>query len=317
MSDAFAAYRDGELVAEQGDVDSPAVIMSGSKGLIAVSMLLLIDRGLLSLDDPVARHWPGFRDDVLVRHVVSHTSGVAGLQPPPSAEEVFDDVAMEKRVEQQEPFWPPGTTLAYHGLTFGWLCGGLVRRIDGRTVGAFFADEVARPLALEAWIGRPARQPAVLSGAAGYGFRGEPSPLLDALYGPTMNGLLWKNLRVHEPEIPGVNAVATARSVARLYDSLDRVLSADAIRLGRTELSRGTCAVTGGAYAFGAGFELQTELGALGPPADAFGHTGSGGGSHGYWPTQRVGFSFLPTELRSDDTRATELLQELYDALSD
>ncbi len=81
------------------------------------------------------------------------------------------------------------------------------------------------------------------------------------------------------------------------------------------ELSRGVCAVTGFPYAFGVGFELQTELGSLGPPADAFGHTGSGGSAHGAWPEQRVGFSYLPTVLRSSDTddRARRLLAALYD----
>jgi CubicO group peptidase (beta-lactamase class C family) len=125
----------------------------------------------------------------------------------------------------------------------------------------------------------------------------------------------WNRPEFHRAEIPAANAIGTARSIARLYGSLERVLSPETIRLGRTELSRGVCVVTGAPYAFGVGFELQTELGALGPPPDAFGHTGSGGSSHGCWPSEGVGFSYVPTELRSDDTRAIELLRELYQGM--
>jgi CubicO group peptidase (beta-lactamase class C family) len=308
----IAAYAGDELVAERGDVDTPVLIFSGTKGLVAICMLLLIERGLIELDAPVARYWPDFRADVLVRQVVSHMSGIAGLVPPVEAHEMLDDGRMEKRVAEQLPLWPPGTALGYHALTFGWLCGGLVRRIDGRSVGTFFAEEIARPLDLELWIGRPAREPAQLTRAPGYRVQGEPSPLLDALYGPMLYSFPWNRPEFHTVEIPAANAIGTARSIARLYGSLERILSPETIRLGRTELSRGVCVVTGFPYAFGVGFELQTELGALGPPADAFGHTGSGGSSHGCWPTEGIGFSYVPTELRSDDTRAIELLRELY-----
>src|SRR6266850_4935689 len=184
---SFAAYAGGDLVMQRGDVDAPALIFSGTKGLVAMCMLLLIERNALELDAPVARYWPEFRDDVLVRHVVSHMSGVAGLLPPVEAHELLDDEGMERRVAEQVPFWPPGTALGYHALTYGWLCGGLVRRIDGRSVGTFFAEEIARPLDLELWIGLPPEiEPRVarLTPAPLYRVRGEQSPLLDALYGP-------------------------------------------------------------------------------------------------------------------------------------
>ena len=83
---AFAATRNGELVVELGRTDQPALIFSGTKGLVAMCLLLLIERGLLELEAPVSRYWPEFRHgDVLVRHVVSHTAGLPGLRPPPTA----------------------------------------------------------------------------------------------------------------------------------------------------------------------------------------------------------------------------------------
>src|SRR5258705_4348276 len=79
---SFAAYAGDDVVLQRGALDATAMIFSGTKGLVAMCVLLLIERGLLDLDAPVARYWPEFRDDVLVRHVVSHTSGVAGVLPP-------------------------------------------------------------------------------------------------------------------------------------------------------------------------------------------------------------------------------------------
>ena len=188
---------------------------------------------------------------------------------------------------------------------------------DGRTVGKFFAEDVARPLELELWIGLPPEvEPRVarLELAPGYRVTGEPGPLLDALYGALLHGFPWNEPAFHAAEIPAANAIGTARSIALLYGRLDTILRPETIRLGRTERSRGACAVTGFPYAFGVGFELQTELGRLGPPANAFGHTGSGGSSHGAWPDERVGFSYVPTELRSweTDDRAQRLLSALH-----
>jgi len=305
---AFAATRNGELVVELGRTDQPALIFSGTKGLVAMCLLLLIERGLLELEAPVSRYWPEFRHgDVLVRHVVSHTAGLPGLRPPPTAGDLLDPERMAERLASEPPIWPAGERLAYHALTFGWLCGELVRRIDGRTVGAFFADEFAQPLGLELWIGLPAEvEPRVahLERAPGYGVAGEPGPLLEALYGPMLHRFVWNDPAFH----------AAARSIALLYGRLDAVLSPETIRVGRTELSRGVCAVTDLPYAFGVGFELQTERRSLGPPANAFGHTGSGGSAHGAWPDERVGFSYIPTLLRSleTDDRARRVLAALH-----
>jgi CubicO group peptidase (beta-lactamase class C family) len=319
----FAASVEGELVVDLGDRDDLVLIFSGTKGLVALCLLVLIEEGRLRLDDPVAAYWPEFSSaDVLVRHVVSHTAGLPGLMPPPELEELLDDERMASRVATQQPFWPPGERLAYHALTYGWLCGGLVRRIDGRSIGTFFADRVAKPLGLELWIGLPAAlEPRVaeLVRAPGYAvsFEGDDVSLLEAQYGPVLTHFPWNEPAFHAAEIAAANAIGTARSIALLYGRLDRILGPETLRLGRTELSRGLCAITRFPYAFGVGFELQTELGTLGPPADAFGHTGSGGSAHGAWPDERVGFSYAPTELRSveGDYRARRLLAALHGCL--
>ena len=319
----FAASIDGELVVDLGEDDELVLIFSGTKGLVAICLLALIERGRLRLDEPVATYWPEFSQaDVLVRHVVSHTAGLPGLVPAPELEELLAAERMEQRIAAQPPFWPAGERLAYHALTYGWLCGGLVRRIDGRTIGRFFADEIAAPLGLELWIGLPpALEPRVaeLVRAPDQGviFAGDDRSLLEAQYGPLLTDFPWNEPAFHTSEIPAANAIGTARSIALLYGRLDRILGPRTLTLGRTELSRGVCAITGFPYAFGVGFELQTELGTLGPPVGAFGHTGSGGSAHGAWPEERVGFSYAPTELRSfdGDERARRLLAALHACL--
>jgi CubicO group peptidase (beta-lactamase class C family) len=325
---AFAAVVEGELVVDLwgGDVerDTLQLIFSGTKGLVAVCLLVLVERGLLELDAPVQRYWPEFVERrVLVRHVVSHTAGLPGLRRGFTASDLLDGRRMAAELAVEPPFWPPGERLAYHALSYGWLCGELIRRIDGRSAGRFFAEEVAGPLELELWIGLPPEQEprvAHLHRAEGYAptSLGEDSdPPLEVLYGNLAGEFVWNDEAVHQAEIPAANAIGTARSIATLYGGLDRLLAAETIRIGRTELSRDLCAVTRRPYAFGVGFELQTELGALGPPRSAFGHTGSGGSSHGAWPDDRVGFSYAMTELRAEavDDRARRVLAALAQIL--
>jgi CubicO group peptidase (beta-lactamase class C family) len=344
---AFAAVVDGELVVDlwggmaDDEADAPwreetlALLFSGTKGVVATCVLLLLERGLLDLDAPVARYWPEFagagKDGVLVRHVLSHTAGVPGLRSSFTTDELLDGARMTAAVAAEAPFWAPGTRLAYHAVTFGWLCAELIRRVDGRSAGRFLAEEIVAPLELSLWIGLPAELEArvatlVRSPGQGITYLGEePEPLLAALYGEVHTAFRWNEAQFHRVEIPGANGIGDARSMARLYGCLARggeldgvrLLSPSTVALAGRELSRDACAVTRRPYAFSTGFELQTELGRFGPVADAFGHTGSGGSTHGAWPSRRVGFSYLMSELRTEaeDDRGPSVLAALADAV--
>jgi CubicO group peptidase (beta-lactamase class C family) len=319
------------------------VVFSGTKGFVAVCLLMLIERGLLDLDQPVAHYWPEFaagaKDGILVRHAVSHTAGLPVVSTPLQPADILDPELVTALLAAQEPLSPPGAALHYHALTYGWLCGEIVRRVDGRTVGQFFADEVAAPLGLDLWIGLPAKHEARVSklelapdwgadptnkssrvdkGALAALLRGNPAVF-------ERDGFPWNAPSFHAAEIPGVSAIGTARSIARLYACLAaggeidgvRILEEETVWLGRTELSRGHEAVVDAPLAFGVGFELQTERSRLGRPREAFGHTGAGGSVHGAWPTERVGFSYAMNVMRDDsvDSRAQALLSALYEAV--
>jgi CubicO group peptidase (beta-lactamase class C family) len=317
--------------------DTAQLIFSGTKGLVATCILLLLDRGQLSLDRRVGDYWPDFssagKSEVLVRHLVSHQAGLPAVEPPPSGKEAFDPVEMAARLAHQPALWPPGTAITYHALSFGWLCDGLIRQVDGRSAGRFFAEEIAGSLGLDAWIGLPPSvegRVATMMRAPDYdvtfGDVGDQArELLTRIYAG--GGIVGERFVSNghdflQAEIAGVNGVATARSMARLYGCLAndgvtdgvRLLSPGRVGMASVPLAAGLDRLTRKPLAFSTGFEIQTALQWYGPAESAFGHSGAGGSVHGAWPQLRTGFSFAMNLMRRDDRdgRAQRLLNALY-----
>lgn len=347
---AFAATRDGELVVDLwGGVadgatgrpwqeDTLQVIFSQTKALVAICLLMLVEREQLELEQPVSRHWPEFaaagKLAVTVQELVTHTARLPAIATPIAVDDVADDRRMAQLLAAQPQFADPRAGRVYHALTYGWLCGELIRRVDGRSVGRFFADEVAAPLGLEVFIGLPPeheRRVSRLEVAATWG----ASPVFDArrLAEDELLGLVWSNPPVwrgdalpwntpayHAAEIPGAGGIATARSLAVLYGSLERLLAPETLRRGRTELERRHEPLLDEPQSFGVGFELQGAAGPFGPVPEAFGHTGAGGSVHGAWPGHRVGFSYAMNRMRDDqpdgDQRPRALLSALAECVS-
>jgi CubicO group peptidase (beta-lactamase class C family) len=348
---AFAAYQGGRLVvdlwggvadAETGEPwreDSLCLVFSGTKGLVATCMLQLVDRGLLDLEAPVCRYWPEFaangKEDVLVRHVVSHQAGMPGLRREVALDEVHDVDHMAALLADEPLFWPAGSRTWYHPITYGWLCAGLVRRITGRSLGDCLRTEVVEPLGLEVWIGLPAElEPRVARCRVADDWEeidpdappGDISPrdVRDIWRNPDLfiPDLPWNRHAFHAGEIPGANAIGTARAMARHYgvlacggsDGEVTILSPEAIAFGQTQLADGVDPCHGERMRMGVGWWLQSEVGEYGPIEVAFGHGGAGGSLHGAWPQQGVGFSYVMNLMRSDDedTRAVSLLETLH-----
>src|SRR3954467_9072945 len=138
--------------------DTIANVFSVTKTMTALCALVLADRGDLDLAAPVSRYWPEFaaagKEAVLVRHLLGHTAGLPDWEGP--IEELYDWPAATARLAAQAPQWEPGTAAGYHSLTQGFLVGEVLRRVTGRSVGEFFADEVAGPLDADFHIGLPA-----------------------------------------------------------------------------------------------------------------------------------------------------------------
>ena len=312
--------------------DSLCVIASGTKGICAVAVLMCVERGLIDLDAPIKSMWPEFavggKGEVLIGDALAHVAGVPGLERQVSVAELSDPIYMAQLVAEQMPFVPIGAP-SYHAMTFGWIAGELVRRADGRSIGNFVRDEIARPLDLDLHIGaRDEVLPRIAetTRASNYNYTALSDPNADVrlkhVYGmiPAERG----TSSFAKIELPGGGGVANAFSMARLYamlvngGELDgvRLLKPETIAVARRQRSLGDDPLSGRLLRFGVGFELNPNPSQLGAPIDAFGHTGAGGSTHGAWPSLHTSFSYTMREfqLESQDVRAAELLAGLIDA---
>ena len=338
---AFAATLDGVPVvdlcagladAESGEAwaeDTLQVIFSGTKGLTAACLLLLVERGLVSLDAPLAEYWPEFgaagKEEITVAEVASHRAGVPTLRRPTTNREALRVDEMATRVAAQAPFPEVLGRVWYHAVTYGWMVGELVRRVDGRRIGRFFAEELADPLALETWIGLPVEQ----HGRVGrLTFDAPPEhepptpPGFEDLMALSANPPIltedlerWNTPEIWSAEIAAGGAVSTARSMARFYACLaaggeldgTRVLAPETVQLGRTPLVDEPDARWGARTSYGVGFALYPDEWPGYPLVpDWFGHGGFGGSEHGAWPSAGVAFSYIPNRMRQDPSREPE-----------
>ena len=139
--------------------DTITHVWSATKGATALCAHILIERGMLDLEAPVVRYWPEFgqagKESIPVKMLLNHQSGLAAISEPLPQGALFEWELMVRALERQEPFWKPGSMHGYHGFTFGWLVGEVVRRVSGKSLGTFFREEVAEPLGLDFWIGLP------------------------------------------------------------------------------------------------------------------------------------------------------------------
>src|SRR5580704_1101053 len=146
--------------------DTIAVLMSCTKGVVACAVHMLADRGLVDYDQPLAAYWPEFgqagKAAITVRQVLSHTAGLMGYdaETQMGMTELFDHERPLRELELMRPLWTPGTAVMYHFVTFGTMMAELVRRVDGRSVGRFVAEEIAGPLGVDLRIGLPASEDA-------------------------------------------------------------------------------------------------------------------------------------------------------------
>jgi CubicO group peptidase (beta-lactamase class C family) len=340
---AFAVARDDETIIDlwggtadrvnrrPWTADTLQILFSGTKGMVSACLLLLVDRGRLQLDMPIARYWPEFatagKEGVLVQDLVTHSAGLPGLHAPVTWRDAVDAGAMAAMLAEQPRSPDPRAERTYHAVTFGWMCGELVHRVDGRTIGRFFAEEFAVPLGLELWIGLPEELEGRVStvelaeswatGTTASAAGQADDALVQSVNNPRRydaESFPWNESAWHAAEVPSSNGIGTARSIARFYAGLERLMSARTLKLGTTPLCTRYDPVLDKPTTFGVGFELQTERLPLGPPPDAFGHGGAGGSKHGFWPSQRLGFSYAMNLLypESADVRGTALLNALY-----
>jgi len=333
---------------KQWEEDTLALVFSTTKGWTAVCALLLWERGLLDLDAPVADVWPEFaaagKESVTTRQLLSHQAGLPAFDDPVTVGECHDLESVCARLAAQAPRWTPGTAHGYHAVTYGWLVGEVIRRVDGRTVGRFFAEEVAEPLGLETYIGLPPELHPRVAKLLPIDINHLPPSLLtdektQAIAGkildsesltfrvftnpPVLAGVdEFNSAAMYAAEWPAANGITTARSLSKLYGELacDRVLSSATLDAAETPQVEGPDQVLVLETRFGLGFALPSEVVSYAPTGSGLGHDGAGG-SVGFADRRaRVGFGYVMNQMGislGTDERVRRLTHALYSALGE
>lgn len=351
---AIAIDIDGELVVDiwggyadraktrEWSQDTIVNVFSSTKNVTALAALMLIDRGLVDPFAPVAEYWPEFaangKDQVEVRHVLSHTSGVSGWEIPFRLEDVYDWEKSTSRLAAQAPWWQPGTASGYHAMTSGHLIGEIVRRITGKTLKDFVRDEIAEPLGADFQIGAVPEDDARIAELV-------PPPPLDvpldavphdhpmyktfAAVPPTPESALAAETTAwRRADIGSANGHGNARSLVRVLSPISlggsvngiRLLKPDTIDLIFEEQASGTDLVLAMPARWGMGFALPLPEAVPDIPDEKICYWGGWGGSMAVMnPDRRTTFAYVMNKMGQVTSAGTErtrkYTQLIYQAL--
>ncbi len=329
--------------------DTMAVTFSATKGVTAICVHRLAEQGRIDLDAPVARYWPEFgaagKENVSIRWVLSHRAGLFSIEAPLTLEEVLAVRPVAAALARQAPAWEPGTAHMYHPLSYGYILGELVRRVTGKTLARYVREDVAEVIDADVWIGLPEEQEyrvarlfpatgelqpdiagvtaamAERESAGAKAFLGNVFPA-----GFLGDGVDFNSPKVHASEIPAAGGIASARGLARLYAASvgevdgTRLLSRATMEAARQVQSEGPplgSDVAG--LRLSMGFQLDCESRRMLTP-DSFGHYGFGGSVGIADPGLKVGFGYVPNQLRGGaggDVRPRRLMKEALRLLDD
>jgi CubicO group peptidase (beta-lactamase class C family) len=303
-----------------GDTFFP--VFSTTKGVAATMLHILAERGKLNYDDRVARYWPEFaangKAHVTIRQALSHAAGIPQIPDDWDLTNLGDWNAVCARVAQLQPIWPPGTNNEYHAITFGWIIGEIVRRVDGRPFTQFMNDEICRPLGITGmYVGIPAKFKGIIA------ILEEPEP---APVQPNSLGFYSIPVRIqplcewaNRPEIqraciPASNGIMSARAVARMYAALlpGGIKGVELLPQARIKIATERQSTT---MPMSLGYFLGMPTSPMGPRASAFGHAGYGG-SIGFADPEYGLACGLTKNLFSRNAAQNRILNELRDAFA-
>jgi CubicO group peptidase (beta-lactamase class C family) len=296
----------------------------------------------------VGEYWPEYKaagkERTLVWHLLAHRAGVPVLDRPLTPAQAADPVRGAEAVAAQAPAWEPGTDHGYHAQTYSWLTGELVRRVTGRSIGEWIADEIAGPVGADLWVGLPAGEaarvgrvaqseaPAADAGA----LRVRPKRSVSEAYADP--GSLTRRAFAaitpmpdeNDPAyraavLPASNGIATADGLARFYASLigeldggTRLFAPGTVEPARTERSSGPDRVLVVSTRFGLGYMLHGSASPL-LSDGSFGHPGRGGALGFADPASGIAFGYVTNSFRKSvtaDPRAQALVRAVRTALS-
>jgi CubicO group peptidase (beta-lactamase class C family) len=351
--DLWGGRRDARS-AEPWREDTLVLVYSTSKGLAAMAIALAHSRGLIDLDATVASYWPEFaengKENVTVRQVLSHQAGLCAVDERLDAETLSDLDAVAAAAARQAPAWEPGTRHGYAPFAIGWYESELIRRVDpqGRSLGRFFAEEIAEPLGLEFYFGLPgdvpservarihAPDPATLARELrnlppkmALAFANRRSLTSKVFGNPRLRsaGTL-DSARYRVLEIPAGGGIGQVRSIARAYSDLatggHELGIADATL---EELKAPASAPSGGDVdlvlhvptRFSLGYAKPSELAPFGTDQSSFGRPGAGGSFAFADPAAEVSFAYAMNRMGLylfDDPREKALRDAVYECVA-
>ncbi len=308
--------------------DTIGLVWSCTKGAVALCTHILVSRGLLDLDAPVARYWPEFgqhgKESIPVRWLLTHQAGVPAVRRPLRPGGLFDWDYTVGVLAEEPPFWEPGTRQGYHAFTFGHLVGEVVRRVSGKELGAFFRDEIAGPLGLDFHLGLPETEEERVAPT----IRANPVPAGEPPWRflarlnedpESLQALIVRNSglrpgeqdsrQAHAAVLPSQGGITNARGLAGLYAPLAgggekeglRLVDPDTLRaMGAVSSASGVDAVLLIGVRFALGFMKSSDNRRSPPGAtdslilseSAFGQAGMGGSLGFADPAARLAFGY-------------------------
>ncbi|MEO0883587.1 MAG: serine hydrolase domain-containing protein [Pseudomonadota bacterium] len=314
--------------------DTVINVWSSTKPMTALCALLLADRGDLDLYAPVSTYWPEFaaagKRDVKVRHLLSHTAGLSGMDTPVPEEALYDWEWMTGELAAQAPWWEPGIRSGYHALTQGYLVGEVVRRITGQSLGAFYKKEIADPLEADFHIGvsdemmpricdlTPPASPIEIEQDGSIAARSLSNPAVDV--SATFTDA-WR-----KAEIPAANGHGNARSIVKVQTLManggsafgKQILSEGGTKRVFEEQARGTDMVLGVPMTFGMGYGISSDLTPLGPSKHICYWGGYGGSVVFIDQDTNLCLSYVMNRMEpglTGDTRGLSLVMAAYQSL--
>jgi CubicO group peptidase (beta-lactamase class C family) len=347
---SFAATIDGKFVIDlwgghrdaarslPWERDTIANVYSTTKTMAALCALVLADRGVLDLHAPVTKYWPEYgqrgKEHTQVRHFLSHSSGVAGFAQKASAAQLCDWTYATTTLAAQEAWWEPGTSSGYHAVTQGYLIGEVVRRATGKSLGTFFREEIATPLAADFHIGvAPKHFDRIAELIAA-----DPIDLASLPIDLTGDSLAARALNNHDTgidvvnsaawrraEVPAANGHGNARSVVRAQTALAnrgvafgvRLLSEAGARRALEEQVNGIDLVLGLPFRWGMGYAYSNELLPMSPNPNAVFWAGAGGSLVVVDFDAHICFSYVMNKMQNvmSGSRGERLGKALYACL--
>lgn len=317
------------------------MVMSSTKGVVAIAAHMLAQEGALDFDAPVTRYWPEFgaegKKDMPVRWLFSHRAGLPAIDRPLTIADVYAWDPVAAALAAQKPLWETNTGHGYHVGTYGWLAGEVIRRVTGVSVGDYVAEHIARPLKLDLWIGLPESEEARVAPILA------PSPpppgtqldiftarMLDpttllhrAFVNPPLPAPVFNERAFHAAEIPAANGITNARSLARMYAAtvgeVDgvRLISPETLENATRPQSEGEDMVLGYETRYATGFQLSFPFRPMAGDG-SFGHYGMGG-SVGFAHAGRgIAFAYVMNQMLPSggvDPRTRSLIDALLGCL--